>query len=176
MILLLSCLLIYMFASKVAIFIAIESITTLVVTINSNKIKSWSLYKISLHNKNKKKEFTTLSNKRRDRLSVFCLRGIFACAGVYPWTALDLDPVDGKFGRASPSSRKYLIWSAEIDQAKSGLFSRLRPSLISRDGRERASDLSNSPSLCRRTRQDLSTLAEIRAPLTPQSGSTSSSW
>ena len=57
----------------------------------------------------KTKSYTSRQNKRRDRLSVFCLRGIFACAGVYPWTALDLDPVDGKFGRASPSPRKYLI-------------------------------------------------------------------
>ena len=57
----------------------------------------------------KTKSYNSRQNKRRDRLSVFCLRGIFACAGVYPWTALDLDPVDGKFDRASSSLRKYLI-------------------------------------------------------------------
>ena len=57
----------------------------------------------------KMKKIQFSSNNRRDRLSVFCLRGIFACARVYPWTALDLDPVDGKFGRAPTSPRRYLL-------------------------------------------------------------------
>ena len=57
----------------------------------------------------KTKVYNSRQNKRRGCLSPTALRGIFACAVVYPWTALDLDPVDGKFGRASPSPRKYLI-------------------------------------------------------------------